>query len=161
MTNKSHILQEEFAHSGANRIICHQEVCEDLTTVLRSIRKLKVEAGVAVNPETPVTTVESVLDVADCVQVMTVSPGFAGQRVMEDQLSKIQRLRREIDQRHLTTSIVVDGGIDSKTAPLTVKSGATVLVAGSSIYNQSASVSQNVLTLRNSIAATVAAIGSD
>jgi ribulose-phosphate 3-epimerase len=86
-----------------------------------------------------------------------VHPGFAGQRFMEDQLRKIQHLRREIDQRHLKTSIVVDGGIDRKTAPLAVKSGATVLVAGSSIYNQSASVAKNVATLRNSIAATVAA----
>jgi len=104
---------------------------------------------------------ERVLDAADCVQVMTVHPGFSGQRFMEDQLSKIQRLRQEIDQRHLKASIVVDGGIDAKTAPLAVKSGATVLVAGSSVYNQSAPVAQNVLTLRNSIAATVAAIGSD
>jgi ribulose-phosphate 3-epimerase len=72
---------------------------------------------------------------------------------MEDQLSKIQNLRREIDQRHLKTSIVVDGGIDLKTARLAVKSGATVLVAGSSIYNQSASVAKNVAALRNSILA--------
>ena len=152
---------EEFALSGADRIIVHEEVCKDLPTVLKAIKKLKVEAGVAINPETPVTTVERVLDAADCVQVMTVHPGFSGQRFMEDQLSKIQRLRQEIDQRHLKASIVVDGGIDAKTAPLAVKSGATVLVAGSSVYNQSAPVAQNVLTLRNSIAATVAAIGSD
>jgi ribulose-phosphate 3-epimerase len=92
---------------------------------------------------------------------MTVRPGFAGQRFMEDQLNKIQRLKREIDQRHLKTSIVVDGGIDAKTAPLAVKSGANVLVAGSSVYNQSGSVAQNVATLRNSIATTVAVIGSD
>jgi ribulose-phosphate 3-epimerase len=77
---------------------------------------------------------------------------------MEDQLSKIQHLRREIDQRHLKTSIVVDGGIDPKTAPLAVKSGATVLVAGSSIYNQSASVAKNVATLRHSIEVAVNAI---
>jgi len=152
---------EEFARSGANRIIVHEEVCKDLPGVLQSIKKLGVEAGVAINPKTPVTMVESVLDVADCVQVMTVHPGFAGQRFMEDQLAKIQHLRREIGQRHFKASIVVDGGVDSKTAPLAVGSGATVLVAGSSIYNQSASVSQNVLALRNSIAATVAAIGSD
>ena len=148
---------EEFARSGASRIIVHEEVCKDLPTVLQSIKKLKVEAGVAINPETPVATVEAVLDAADCVQVMTVHPGFAGQRFMEDQLSKIHWLRREIDQRHLMAAIVVDGGIDPKTAPLAVKSGATVLVAGSSIYNQSASVAQNVATLRNSIAATVPA----
>jgi ribulose-phosphate 3-epimerase len=84
---------------------------------------------------------------------MTVHPGFAGQRFMEDQLSKIQHLRRKIDQRHLKTSIVVDGGIDLKTARLAVKSGATVLVAGSSVYNQSASVAKNVAALRNSVLA--------
>lgn len=143
---------EEFARSGANRIIVHQEVCKDLPAVLQSIKKLRVEGGVAINPETPEGSVESVLDLADCVQVMTVHPGFAGQRFMEEQLRKVQRLRREIDQRHLKASIVVDGGIDPKTAPLAVKAGATVLVAGSSIYNQSASVAQNVATLRNSIA---------
>jgi ribulose-phosphate 3-epimerase len=147
---------EEFARSGANRIIVHEEACKDLPWILQSIKKLKVEAGVAINPETPVIRAEKVLDIADSVQVMTVHPGFAGQRFMEDQLSKIQRLRREIDQRHLKTSIVIDGGIDRKTAPLAVKSGATVLVAGSSIYNQSASVAKNVATLRNSVAATVA-----
>ena len=148
---------EEFARSGANRIIVHEEACKDLPSILQSIRRLRVEAGVAINPETPVTKAENVLDIADSVQVMTVHPGFAGQRFMEDQLSKIQHLRREIDQRHLKTSIVVDGGIDLKTAPLAVKSGATVLVAGSSIYNQSASVAKNVAALRNSIAATIAA----
>jgi ribulose-phosphate 3-epimerase len=148
---------EEFARSGANRIIVHEEACKDLPSILQSIKKLKVEAGVAINPETPVTKAERVLDIADSVQVMTVHPGFAGQRFMEDQLSKIQHLRREIDQRHLKTSIVVDGGIDLKTARLAVKSGATVLVAGSSIYNQSASVAKNVAALRNSIAATIAA----
>jgi ribulose-phosphate 3-epimerase len=148
---------EAFARSGANRIIVHEEACKDLPSILQSIKRLKVEAGVAINPETPVAKAERVLDIADSVQVMTVHPGFAGQRFMEDQLSKIQHLRREIDQRHLKTSIVVDGGIDRKTAPLAVKSGATVLVAGSSIYNQSASVAKNVASLRNSIAATVAA----
>jgi len=158
MIDNPHGFLEEFARSGANRIIVHQEVCKDLPTVLQSIKKLKVEAGVAINPGTPVTTVESVLDVAHCVQVMTVSPGFAGQRFMEDQLSKIQRLRREIDQRHLKTSIVVDGGIDPKTAFSAVRSGATVLVAGSSIYNQTGSVAQNVTDLRKSIAEAAAMI---
>ncbi len=152
---------EEFARSGANRIIVHEEACKDLPSILQSIKRLRVEAGVAINPETPVTKAERVLDIADSVQVMTVHPGFAGQRFMEDQLSKIQHLRREIDQRHLKTSIVVDGGIDLKTARLAVKSGATVLVAGSSIYNQSASVAKNVAALRNSIAATIAANPSE
>src|SRR5438034_11478987 len=77
MIDNPHIFLEEFARSGANRIIVHQEVCRDLPRVLQSIKKLGVEAGVAINPETPVTPVASVLDIADSVQVMTVSPGFA------------------------------------------------------------------------------------
>src|SRR6266704_2002166 len=158
MIDNPHSFLEEFARSGANRIIVHQEVCKDLPVVLQSIKKLGVEAGVAVNPETPITTLDGVLDVVDCVQVMTVHPGFAGQRFMEDQRSKTQRLRREIDQRHLKASIVVDGGIDPKTAFLAVRSGATVLVAGSSIYNQAGSVAQNVAELRKSIAEAAAMI---
>jgi ribulose-phosphate 3-epimerase len=161
MIDNPHSFLEEFAKAGANRIIIHEEVSKNLPAILQSIKKLKVEAAVAINPETPVTKVENVLDVADCVQVMTVHPGFAGQRFMEDQLTKIERLRREIDQRHLKTSIIVDGGIDAKTAPLAVRSGATALVAGSSIYNQSGTVAHNVRTLRNSIAATIAATSSD
>jgi ribulose-phosphate 3-epimerase len=161
MIDNPHSFLEEFVRSGANRIIVHEEVCKDLPAVLQSIKKMRVEAGVAINPETPITTVQSILDATDCVQVMTVHPGFAGQHFMEDQLAKIQRLRRDIDQRHLKASIVVDGGIDPKTAPLAVKSGATVLVAGSSIYNRSATVAQNVAALRNSIETTVARTGSD
>ncbi len=158
MIDNPHGFLEEFARSGANRIIVHQEVCKDLPTVLRSIKKLKVEAGVAINPETPATAVEGILDLADCVQVMTVNPGFAGQRFMEDQLIKIQGLRREIGQRHSKASIIVDGGVDPKTAPLAVRSGATVLVAGSSIYNQMSTVAQNVAELRKSIAAAAATV---
>jgi ribulose-phosphate 3-epimerase len=151
MINNPSSFLGEFARAGSNRIIVHQEVCNDLPETLRTIRKLNVEAGVALNPETPVETVENVLGIADCVQVMTVNPGFAGQRFMQDQLSKVQWLRREIDRLGLKTSIVVDGGVDAKTAPLAVKAGANVLVAGSSVYNQSGSVGENVATLRKSI----------
>ena len=141
----------EFAKAGSNRIIVHQEVCRDLRSALESIRQLGVESGVAVNPSTPISSVESILDVADSVQVMTVNPGFAGQKFMDDQMVKLKWLRREIDQRHLKTSVIVDGGIDKTTAPVAVESGANVLVAGSSIYNRSGSVSQNVASLRQGV----------
>lgn len=142
---------EEFAKAGSNRIIVHQEACRNLRSVLQSIRKLGVESGVAVNPSTSISTVETVLDVTDSVQIMTVNPGFAGQKFMADQMVKLKWLRREIDQRHLMTSIIVDGGIDKNTAPIAVESGANVLVAGSSIYNNSGTVSQNVAVLRKSV----------
>lgn len=142
---------EEFAQAGADRIIVHQEACSNLHRTLQAIKDLKAEAGVAINPGTPVAAVEEVLDITDCVQVMTVNPGFAGQRFIESQVAKIQRLRRILDDRRLNASLAVDGGIDAKTAPLAVESGATVLIAGSSVYNQNGSVVQNVVALRNSI----------
>jgi ribulose-phosphate 3-epimerase len=151
MIDNPQVFLEEFARAGANRIIVHQEVSNDLPHILQSIRKLKVEAGVALNPATSLTTIEKVLDQADCVQVMTVNPGFAGQRFMDDQLAKITQLKAELDRRHLNTSIVVDGGIDPKTAPSAVRAGANVLVAGSSVYNQTSSVRDNVQALRRSI----------
>jgi ribulose-phosphate 3-epimerase len=156
MIDNPEVFLEEFARAGSNRIIVHQEVCKDLPAVLRSIRKMNVEAGVALNPATRLSSVESVLELADCVQVMTVNPGFAGQRFIEDQLGKIQQLRRELDRRQLDLSIVVDGGVDAKTAPMVVRAGATGLVAGSSVFNQSGSVAQNVALLRKSIASLVA-----
>jgi ribulose-phosphate 3-epimerase len=143
---------EEFANAGANRIIVHQEACNDLLRIIERIKELRVEAGIAVNPATPLTSIDEILGAVDCVQVMTVNPGFAGQQFIEDQLVKIQQLRRRLDQHHLKATIVVDGGIDPKTAPIAVKSGATALVAGSSIYNQSNSVAQNLAALRKSIA---------
>lgn len=141
----------EFIRAGANRLIVHQEASNDLPAILRSIRVAGVEAGVALNPQTPVQKLNAAFDKMDCIQIMTVNPGFAGQRFMSDQLEKIRILKAELDNRGLNLPIVVDGGIDPKTAPLAVRAGASVLVAGSSIYNRSGSVSHNVNLLRNSI----------
>jgi ribulose-phosphate 3-epimerase len=82
---------------------------------------------------------------------MTVNPGFGGQEFIHSQIDKIRRLRKMLDERDLKTPIAVDGGIDSTTAPLVVNAGATLLVAGSSVYNNKASVSANVAALRASI----------
>jgi ribulose-phosphate 3-epimerase len=82
---------------------------------------------------------------------MTVNPGFGGQGFIHSQLEKIRRIREQLDKKGLEVPIVVDGGVDTATAPLIVSAGATVLVAGSSIYNDKASVAQNVAALRQSI----------
>jgi len=142
---------EEFAEAGANRIFVHQEACTHLHRVLSHIRELGGEAGVALNPSTPVGVVEEVLDVTDIIQVMTVNPGFGGQKFIHSQLDKISRLREMLEKHGYESPIAVDGGIDTITAPLVVKAGATVLVAGSSIYNERASVARNVTALRESI----------
>ena len=142
---------EEFAEAGANRIFVHQEACTHLHRVLSHIRELGIEAGVALNPSTPASVVEEVLDVTDIIQVMTVSPGFGGQKFIHSQLEKISWLREMLEKHGYELPIAVDGGIDTITAPLVVKAGATVLVAGSSIYNERASVARNVTALRKSI----------
>ncbi len=139
-----------FVDAGANRLIVHQESCPHLYRVLENIRELEVEAGVAIGPATSLTAVEEVLGLLDVIQVMTVSPGFGGQGFIHSQLDKIRRLRRMLDERGLTLPIIVDGGIDPITAPLAVGVGATVLVAGSCIYNGERSVVENVRALRAS-----------
>lgn len=142
---------EEFADAGTDRVFVHQEACTHLHRVLHRIRELGVEAGVAVNPSTSLGVLGEVLDMTDIIQVMTVNPGFGGQQFIHNQLDKIRRLREMLDERSYRTPIAVDGGIDTITAPQVVSAGAAVLVAGSSIYNDRASVGQNVAALRASI----------
>jgi len=143
-----------FANAGADRLIVHQETCPHLHRVLQRIHELNIEAGVAINPGTPLSVLEEVLGLADLIQVMTVNPGWGGQPFLHSQLDKIRRLRRMLDERGMDTPIAVDGGIDTTTAPLVVSAGATVLIAGSSIYNDQALVAENVAALRASVRTT-------
>lgn len=141
-----------FADAGADRLIIHQEATSHLYAALQAIQDLGPEAGVAINPGTPLSALEEVLELADLIQIMTVNPGAGGQAFIHSQLDKVQRLRLMLAQRGLDTPIAVDGGIGPATAPQAVRAGATVLVAGSSIYNEIASVADNIAALRASIA---------
>jgi ribulose-phosphate 3-epimerase len=140
-----------FAEAGADRLIVHQEATSHLHCTLQSIRELNIQAGVSVNPGTPVSVLEEVLDLADLIQIMTVNPGWGGQTFLHGQLDKIRRLKLMLDQRGLDVPIGVDGGVDPATAPLVVEAGATMLVSGSGIYNERASVRDNVSALRASV----------
>ena len=142
---------ETFAEAGADRIIVHQEACIHLHRALESIRELGIEAGVTLNPGTPPSTIGEVLELADLVQVMGVNPGFGGQRFIHNQLDKIRRIRRMLDELNIDIPIALDGGIDTQTAPLVVGAGATVLVAGSSVYNSRDSVANNINALLKSV----------
>ena len=142
-----------FAEAGADRLIVHREALTHPHRVLQSIRELGVQAGVAIAPGTSLGALEELLDLVDLVQVMTVDPGWGGQSFLHSQLDKIRRLRHMLDERGLDIPIGVDGGIDRATAPLVVSAGATVLVSGSSIYNDAASVAENVAALRASASA--------
>jgi ribulose-phosphate 3-epimerase len=140
-----------FADAGADRLTVHLEACTHLHRVLQSIRELGVQAGVAISPGTSLGGLDEVLGIVDLIQIMTVNPGWGGQPFLHSQLDKIHRLRQKLDERGLDIPIAVDGGISPTTAPLVVNAGATVLVSGSSIYNDGASVVENVAALRASI----------
>ncbi|MGD2177950.1 MAG: ribulose-phosphate 3-epimerase [Anaerolineae bacterium] len=142
---------EAFAEAGADRLIVHQESTPHLHRTLQTIRELGIEAGVSVNPATPLVLLEEVLDLTDLIQVMTVNPGWGGQAFLHSQLDKIRRLEGMLGKRGLEVAIGVDGGIDPTTAPLVVEAGATMMVSGSSIYNDRASVRDNVAALRQSV----------
>ena len=123
---------EAFARAGADRIIVHAEASPHLDRTLQAIAGLGARAGVSLNPATPACMVAHVLDRVDLVLVMTVNPGFGGQRFIPAQLAKIRELRRMIGDRPIR--IEVDGGITPETAPLAVEAGASVLVAGSAVF---------------------------
>ena len=142
---------EMFVKAGADRIIVHQEACVHLHRVLQSIREHGIESGVTLNPATPASSIEYVLELADFVQVMGVNPGFGGQKFIYSQLDKIRALKTMLEKKKLDVPIGLDGGIDTATAPLVVEAGASVLIAGSSVYNSEGSVSGNLQALLNSV----------
>jgi ribulose-phosphate 3-epimerase len=123
---------EAFAKAGADRIIVHAEATTHLDRTLQVIAGLGKAAGVSLNPATPESVVEYVLDRIDLVLVMTVNPGFGGQKFLPSQLEKIRRLRAMIGGRDI--QIEVDGGITAETAPKAIAAGASVLVAGSAVF---------------------------
>jgi ribulose-phosphate 3-epimerase len=152
MIEKPERYLEAFVSAGADRLIVHQETCPHIYRTLQIIREMGVGAGVTINPGTPISVLEEVLELADVIQIMTVNPGFGGQEFLYSQLEKIKQLHQLLQHKGLSTLIAVDGGVDPTTAPLVVEAGASILVAGSSIYNASAPVSKNLELLESSLA---------
>ena len=141
----------EFAAAGADVIIVHQEATLHLHSVVQQIHQLGRKAGVAINPSTPAMTLQDILGDLELVLVMTVNPGFGGQKFIESTLPKIARVRQMMAGRGLAGDIEVDGGIGVETAPLVVKAGANLLVAGASVFNGRESVATAIHRLRESI----------
>jgi ribulose-phosphate 3-epimerase len=139
---------EDFRRAGTDLIIVHQEVSPHLYRTLQLIREAGARAGVAINPGTPWESVGEVLPVADLVLVMTVNPGFGGQRFISDMLPKIRAVRAELDRRGLSAELEVDGGVDRSTIVRVVEAGARVAVAGTSVYRAPQGVSDAVRELR-------------
>lgn len=148
----THLL-EDFAAAGASQITVHQEVTTHLHRTLQQIRDLGCRAGVALNPATPTELLVDVLSGVDLVLIMSVNPGFGGQTFIENSYRKLQRTRDLLDTHNPSCELEVDGGVGMNNIRRVVDAGANVLVVGSAIYNEKASVAENMSRLRAALEA--------
>lgn len=125
---------EAFIQAGADIVIVHQEATPHLHRTVQMIKQRDKKVGVGLNPSTPVNTLEDIIEDLDVLLVMTVNPGFGGQRFIEPMLPKVRRAHDLLQRCHAGCDLEVDGGVDVRTAPLTVQAGANVLVAGTAIF---------------------------
>ncbi|NYE05241.1 ribulose-phosphate 3-epimerase [Bacillus niacini] len=127
---------EAFAKAGADYITVHVEACRHLHRTIHHIKSFGIKAGVVLNPATPVNTIEHILKDIDMVLLMSVNPGFGGQKFIPEVLPKIRKVKEMADSIGKEIEIEIDGGVNSETAKLCIEAGANVLVAGSAIYDQ-------------------------
>lgn len=140
-----------FRDAGVDSITVHVEVSPHLHRTVQQIRERGMRAGVALNPATPVEALSEILPFVDLVLVMSVNPGFGGQSFIPASLAKISRIRRMLDDAGLPdVEVEVDGGVGLDTAAAIVQAGATVLVAGTAVFNRAGPVAQNLRALRAS-----------
>ncbi len=137
---------KSFADAGSDIITVHAEAKHNLDETIKLIKEYNVKAGVAINPDTPLSTIEKVLNRIDLLLIMTVHPGFAGQKFIHDVVPKIKNARNIIDTEGLKLDLEVDGGINLKTGKIAVDAGANILVAGSFIFK--GNVKENIEQLR-------------
>lgn len=138
-----------FAEAGADLLTVHVETCPHLHRTIQQIRDLGLKAGVTLNPATPLSSLEEILPFVDLVLIMSVNPGFGGQVYIPGSTDRIARLKRMLISRGLEqVEVEVDGGISVENAREIVAAGATILVAGSAVFNSKGSVSENIAALR-------------
>tara|TARA_B100000900_G_scaffold109526_1_gene91384 strand:+ start:13 stop:675 length:663 start_codon:yes stop_codon:yes gene_type:complete len=142
---------KDYADAGADIITIHPEATNNLSQSIDIIKSCKKKAGVSLNPETSVELIkDDLLKKVDLILIMSVNPGFAGQKFIPEVLNKVKFLRDKINNNKLNIDLEIDGGIDFKTAPLSIKAGANVLVSGTTIFNNTGSISENIKNLRKS-----------
>jgi ribulose-phosphate 3-epimerase len=137
---------DEFVKSGADIITVHVEACSDVAATLEKIRESGVKVGITLNPGTPVSAIEPYLPMVDMVLVMSVNPGFGGQKFIESSIEKLKEVKRMRDARGLSFDIEVDGGINIDNLLSVLEAGANVIVAGSAIFSGDAA--ENVKNFR-------------
>ena len=138
----------DFAKAGADLLNVHLETCPHLHRTIQQIKELGVRAGVTLNPATPLSNLTDILSDVDLVLIMSVNPGFGGQSYIPASTAKIAQLRAMLDGIGSKAEIEVDGGVNPTTIATVAGAGATVLVAGSAIFNKRASVAENIRQLR-------------
>lgn len=126
---------EAFAKAGADLITIHLEACEDVEATIAKIRECGCKVGVSIKPATPVSSLDNLLDKVDMVLIMSVEPGFGGQKFIPESLDKIAELRNNLNERGLDVDIQVDGGIYTHNVEEVIKAGANIIVAGSAVFN--------------------------
>ena len=144
---------DAFVKAGADSLTVHYETCPDLASTLASIRGLGVRAGVAVNPDTPIEVIRDVAPDLDLLVVMSVHPGFGGQKYIEGSTEKVRRARALLDETGSKAELEVDGGVDATNAAEIAAAGATVLVAGSAVYAHEDGAAEGVRALRRALQA--------
>lgn len=127
----------QFRDAGADTITVHVEACPHLHRTIQQIKETGAKAGVALNPHTPVSSIEDILEDIDLVCLMSVNPGFGGQKFIYSTLKKIRQLKEQIIERNLSTLIEIDGGVGLQNAQVILEAGADVLVAGNAVFGAS------------------------
>lgn len=127
---------EAFAKAGADYITVHVETCRHLHRTIENIKSYGVKAGVVLNPATPVETIQHIIEDIDMVLLMSVNPGFGGQKFIPSVLPKIKQVKEMAELKGVDIEIEIDGGVNEETAKLCIEAGANVLVAGSAVYNK-------------------------
>ena len=149
MISPVHNFIENFAEAGADIITIHPEATNDLISSIKKIKSYNKKAGVSLNPETSVNKVLPVLNSIDLVLVMSVNPGFAGQKFIKETLKKVKILRKEIDSKKLKTQVEIDGGINFENAKMAKEAGVDILVSGTTIFKENGgNLKKNIQLLR-------------
>ena len=149
MISPVHDFIKKFAKAGADIITIHPEATTDLISSIKEIKSYNKKVGISLNPETSVDKVLPVLDIIDLVLVMSVNPGFGGQKFIENTLDKVKILRKEIDTKKLNIQIEIDGGINFENSKMAKKAGVNILVSGTTIFNENkGNLKKNIQLLR-------------
>jgi ribulose-phosphate 3-epimerase len=139
---------EDMKKAGADSITVHQEACRHLDRTINQIREAGLKAGVALNPATPVSTLDCIMPMVDLVLVMSVNPGFGGQKLIPYTLDKIRTLRRESEEAGMDLTIGIDGGVNVQNLASVLDAGADFIIAGSAVFQPNDKIEENVNAMR-------------